>query len=354
MDADTALWSLVITCIISSTFQSGDVVFSAPSRLHAGSTLALHCRSNQDRTIHAYHFTIRRLGEAPVPLVRITMGRSGKETQWEDDLAQARGTVNAELGFSNVSFARVQISRADCTDDAEYTCRITTDRRGDAPQTSRHVTIIRNPNGVFPITATSVERNEMTNDNLGIISSALRSSGSSGYSALPVGSIAVFNCTSRESYPPATIRWCLKRPIDETFRNFAFASVQRLEMVNASLSKQSCFFKKTSLLPFAITTADNGTILSCSTDTTECTLTTRRNNAATFLITTADTDNSGSGSESDLGQVIAADSQTSTTGIMALVTAGIVLIIIGVSGVALAVFTYTKAKRIKTGSGTRP
>lgn len=36
-------------------------------------------------------------------------------------------------------------------------------------------------------------------------------------------------------------------------------------------------------------------------------------------------------------------------GIMALVTAGIVLIVIGVSGVALAVFTYTKAKRIKTG-----
>jgi hypothetical protein len=113
-------------------------VFSAPSRLRAGSTLVLHCRLNQERTIHAYFFTIRRPGEERVPLVSITT----EQTTWGDELAQGRGTVNAQLGFSNVSFARIEISGADCTDEAEYKCRITTDSGRDSLQISRNVAII--------------------------------------------------------------------------------------------------------------------------------------------------------------------------------------------------------------------
>lgn len=146
------------------------------------------------------------------------------------------------------------------------------------------VILAGNPSGVFPITATSVQRDEMNNDNLGIISAALRNAGSSHNSVLRIGSVAIFNCTAKESLPPPTIRWCMRGPSEDTFRNFAFASVQRLEMVNSSIPEESCFFATTSLLPFVITSADNGTQLTCSTDTADCESSPRSNMESIFTI----------------------------------------------------------------------
>ncbi|XP_062614983.1 uncharacterized protein LOC134276728 [Saccostrea cucullata] len=351
MDTEATLWIFIIACILPSTFQN--VSFSAPSRLNAGSTLVLHCRPSSNKNtfgfIHAYEFTIERRNEDPKRLVRISNGQNGGlNIQWGDKIAEARGNIRGSLGFPNVSSVRVQISEADCTDDAEYTCAILDENNRQPTERSRHVTIIQNPNGVFPITATSVQREEMSNNNLGIISAALQNAESTQSEGLPIGSVAILNCTARESNPPPTIRWCIKRPNEPTFSNFAFASVQRLDMVNDSLEMRSCFFTKTSLLPFTITAEDNGTSLSCSTDTTECPITARPSTASIYVIITTDSDDSnGESNEDDLAEVIVADSRSSGTGITALVTAGIVLIIIGGCGTALAIFTYTKARRIK-------
>ncbi|XP_061164215.1 uncharacterized protein LOC133173251 [Saccostrea echinata] len=353
MDTEVTVWIFIIACILPSTLQNSSVAFSAPSRLNAGSTLVLHCRPNpkEDRFgfIHAYEFTIERRNEDAEPLVRISIGRNGEQDiKWGDELVQERGRIQGSLGFPNVSFARVQISEADCTDDAEYTCAILDENNEEPTQRSRHVTIIQNPIGVFPITATSVQREEMSNNNLGIISAALQNAGSTQSGGLPIGSITIFNCTARESFPPPTIRWCIRRQTEGAFSNFAFASVQRLDMVNASFPRRSCFFTKTSLLPFTITAEDNGTSLSCSTDTTECPITARSSTVSIYVIVTTDTENSAGGSnEDDLAEVIVADSHSSRIGITALVTAGIVLIIIGGCGTALAIFTYTKARKIK-------
>lgn len=146
------------------------------------------------------------------------------------------------------------------------------------------VILAGNPSGVFPITVTSVQRDEMNNDNLGIISAALRNAGSSHNSVLRIGSVTIFNCTAKESLPPPTIRWCMRGPSEDTFRNFAFASVQRLEMVNSSFPEESCFFATTSLLPFVISSADNGTQLACSTDTADCESSPRSNMESIFTI----------------------------------------------------------------------
>ena len=145
-----------------------------------------------------------------------------------------------------------------------------------------------NPSEVFPITVTSIERQRMINDNLGIISAALQNVGSTQPSILPIGSVAVFNCTAFESFPPPTIRWCLRRSTEHIFRNFAYASAQRVDRVNSSFPDRSCFYTTTSLLPFVISDSDNGTTLSCSTNTEECTSRSSRSfNEMTFTIVTS-------------------------------------------------------------------
>ena len=148
--------------------------------------------------------------------------------------------------------------------------------------------ITGNPSEVFPITVTSIERQRMINDNLGIISAALQNVGSTQPSILPIGSVAVFNCTAFESFPPPTIRWCLRRSTEDIFRNFAYASAQRVDRVNSSFPDRSCFYTTTSLLPFVISDSDNGTTLSCSTNTEECnSRTSGSSNEMTFTIVTS-------------------------------------------------------------------
>lgn len=320
-----------------------------------GHVLVLDCRpkvrDNDFGSISAFVFSIQTVNdERARPLLGITLNRNGGQlVTWGNQTLRMRSEVESHLGLANVSFARIRISEANCVDSAEYTCVMEFDKT--TLGTSRKVTVFRNPSGVFPITATSVHREEMTNDNLGIISSALRNAGSSTNSVLRIGSVAIFNCTAKESLPPPAIRWCMRGASDDSFRNFAFASVQRLEMVNSSFPEESCFFVTTSLLPFVISSADNGTELSCSTDTSDCesqSASTRSNMESTFTIVVSDADDSVGKpvNENDI-EVIQTDSQSSTAVTSALVTSGVVLLIIGVSAMALATMTYIKARKIK-------
>uniref|UniRef100_K1RKF5 Uncharacterized protein n=1 Tax=Magallana gigas TaxID=29159 RepID=K1RKF5_MAGGI len=304
------------TCITPGSSQSLSVSFKAPRRIAMGHLLALDCRprvrDNDFGSISAYVFSIQTVNdERARPLLGITLNRNGGQLlTWGNQSLRLRSEVESHLGLANVSFAQIRISEANCVDSAEYTCVMEFDKT--TLGTSRKVTVFRNPSGVFPITATSVQREEMTNDNLGIISTALRNAGSSHNSVLRIGSVAIFNCTAKESLPPPTIRWCMRGPSEDTFRNFAFASVQRLEMVNSSIPEESCFFATTSLLPFVITSADNGTQLTCSTDTADCESSPRSNMESIFTIIVSDADESvGEPSNEDDIEVIQTDSQSS-------------------------------------------
>nr|XP_022320012.1 uncharacterized protein LOC111122522 isoform X1 [Crassostrea virginica] len=315
-----------------------------------GRDLVLDCRPNLRNAnnfglIHGYMFLFQRENEDIMPLADVTFNNKGEEVvTWGNDLLESRSTIKHQLGLANVSFARVFISEVDCADTAEYTCVM------ESHRASRNVEVIRNPSEVFPITVTSIERQRMINDNLGIISAALQNVGSTQPSILPIGSVAVFNCTAFESFPPPTIRWCLRRSTEDIFRNFAYASAQRVDRVNSSFPDRSCFYTTTSLLPFVISDSDNGTTLSCSTNTEECTSRSSRSfNEMTFTIVTSDSDREAEDTRNEDGseEVIQGEPQSSTAGLTALVTAGVILLIIGVSGMALASITYMKARKIK-------
>nr|XP_022320010.1 uncharacterized protein LOC111122521 isoform X1 [Crassostrea virginica] len=342
---------LSVTCITPASLQNVQISFSAPSLIHAGRDLVLDCRPNLRNAnnfglIRDYVFLFQRENEDIMPLADVIFNfNKGEEVvTWGNDLLESRSTIKHQLGLANVSFAQVFIPEVNCADTAEYTCVM------ESHRASRNVEVIRNPSEVFPITVTSIERQRMINDNLGIISAALQNVGSTQPSVLPIGSVAVFNCTAFESFPPPTIRWCLRRSTEDIFRNFAYASAQRVDRVNSSFPDRSCFYTTTSLLPFVISDSDNGTTLSCSTNTEECnSRTSGSSNEMTFTIVTSESDRAAEDNSNEDGseEVIQGEPQSSTAGLTALVTAGVILLIIGVSGMALASITYMKARKIK-------